>query len=86
MLYITFVVGDNWHIATGQHYGDHIYLPSTGKTFGDQMDAIRTAYAELKAIYKSARIVSEKGLKDTYHNEIDVDGRQFDIYCIALKR
>lgn len=84
-MYIAFVIGDNWHIATGQHYGDHIYLPSIGKTFGDRIDAIRTAFNELKAIYKSARIVSEKGLKDAYHNELDVNGRQFDIYCIKLQ-
>lgn len=84
-MYIAFVIGDNWHIATGQHFGDHIWLPSVGKQFDTEIDAITTAFNELKDIYKNAEVVSKKGLKADYHNELNVDGRQFDIYCIKLQ-
>jgi len=84
-MYIAFVIGDNWHFANGKHFGDHINLVSTGRPFANQIDAITTAFNELKDIYKNAEVVSKKGLKADYHNELDVDGRQFDIYCIKLQ-
>lgn len=83
-MYIAIVTADNWHIATGQHYGDLITLPSTGKQFENGMDAINTAFEEVSNIYKGIKVYSKKGLQDVYHNELDYHGRQFDIYRIAI--
>ena len=84
--FIALVVVDSWHIANGQHFGDIIWdYDSTPVLFDTRMEAIQNAFDTLKERYTGVEVVSKKGLKDTYNNELNYFGREFHIIAFEVR-